>query len=91
MSKYKPKPLQIVRTGIGLAILEKRGTLGIPIAQIYSPFSDVTDTYANLFATAPAMLEALEWLVRIYLDDASIDELDDAIAFAQEAIASVKS
>lgn len=34
----------------------------------------------------PIMLEALQWLIRIYCDDASIDELEDAIAFAEEAI-----
>lgn len=91
MNKYTPRPLQAVRTNAGLVIIEQRETLGVPIAQIYSSFPDVENAYAHLFVTAPTLLIALEWLVRIHNDDCPQDECDDAFEFAKEAITKVKS
>ncbi len=54
---HTPGPwwVQVVK-GIGVGVFGTRGTMGEPVAQVYSAFSDVQKDNATLIAAAPAML-----------------------------------
>ncbi len=56
---HTPGPwwVQVVEN-IGVGIFGTRGTLGEPVAQVYSPFEDVLQANATLIAAAPEMLKA---------------------------------